>query len=170
MPVLSLQPSSISPLTCCRISRTCGGQSLLSPAGRSCALTGLLMTSDFDPGGGVKPRAFLAFRIRHRFCLPPSRVAGQKQLFFAKSAPTRAPPPRVRTCPPAAGTVPPTPPPPCRWGEVTSPCPPAPRHRGGRAPGTRIGTGAAPEPPKTPLGLLGLVVVAGGSRTARYWG
>ena len=27
----------------------------------------------------------------------------------------------------------------------------------------------APEPPKTPLGLLGLVVVAGGSRTARYW-
>ena len=41
--------------------------------------------------------------------------------------------------------------------------------RGGRAPETRIGTGAAPEPPKTPLGLLGLVVVAGGSRTARYW-
>ena len=44
-----------------------------------------------------------------------------------------------------------------------------PRHRGGRAPGARIGTGAAPEPPKTPLGLLGLVLVAGGSRTARYW-
>ena len=36
-------------------------------------------------------------------------------------------------------------------------------------PGARTGTGAAPEPPNTPLGLLGLVVVAGGSRTARYW-
>ena len=42
-------------------------------------------------------------------------------------------------------------------------------HRWLSAPGTRIGTGAAPEPPKTPLGLLGLVVVAGGSRTARHW-
>ena len=49
------------------------------------------MTCDFDPDGGVNPRAFLAFRIRHR-------------------------------------------------------------------------------PPKTPLGLLGLVVVAGGSRTAPVTG
>ena len=31
---------------------------MLSPAGRSCAPTGLLMTIDFDPDGGVKPRAF----------------------------------------------------------------------------------------------------------------
>ena len=31
---------------------------MLSPAGRCCALTGLLMTSDFDPDGAVKPRAF----------------------------------------------------------------------------------------------------------------
>ena len=76
---------------------------MLSPAGRCCALTGLLMTSDFDPDGGVKPRAFLAFRIRHGSCLPPSRVAGQKQLFFAKSAPTRAPPTRVPPCAPAEG-------------------------------------------------------------------
>ena len=87
----------------------------------------------------------------------------------AKSAPTRPPSPRLRKGAPAAGTTPPTPPPPCRWVEVTSPCPPAPRHRGGRAPGTQIGPGAAPEPPKTPLGLLGLVVVAGGSRSGRYW-
>ena len=81
---------------------------MLSPAGRCCALTGLLMTSDFDPDGGVNPRAFLAFRIRHRFCLPPSRVAGQKQLFFAISAPTRPPPCRVRTGARGAGSVPAT--------------------------------------------------------------
>ena len=31
---------------------------MLSPAGRCCAPTGLLMTIDFDPDGGVKPRAF----------------------------------------------------------------------------------------------------------------
>ena len=31
---------------------------MLSPAGRCCALTGLLMTSDFDPDGAVKLRAF----------------------------------------------------------------------------------------------------------------
>ena len=55
------------------------------------------------------------------------------------------------------------------WHGVTSSWAPPPQHRGGRAPGARIGTGAAPEPPKTPMGLLGLVVVAGGSRTARYW-
>ena len=87
----------------------------------------------------------------------------------AKSAPTRPPSRLVRTGAPAAGAAPPTPPPLCPCPGVTSPCPPAPRHRGGRAPGTRIGPGAAPEPPKTPLGLLGLVVVAGGSRTACYW-
>ena len=41
--------------------------------------------------------------------------------------------------------------------------------RAGRAAGTQVGTGAVPELPKTPLGLVGLVVVAGGSGTARYW-
>ena len=41
--------------------------------------------------------------------------------------------------------------------------------RAGRAAGAQVGTGAVPELPKTPLGLLGLVVVAGGSGTARYW-
>ena len=41
--------------------------------------------------------------------------------------------------------------------------------RGRRAAGAQVGTGAVSELPKTPLGLLGLVVVAGGSRTARYW-
>ena len=41
--------------------------------------------------------------------------------------------------------------------------------RAGRAAGTQVGTGAVPELPKTSLGLVGLVVVAGGSGTARYW-
>ena len=41
--------------------------------------------------------------------------------------------------------------------------------RAGRAAGARIGTEAPTERPKAPLGLVGLVVVAGGSRTARYW-
>ena len=86
-----------------------------------------------------------------------------------KSAPRRARSARTRTGALGPDTVPATPPPPCGWSVVTSSWPPPPPHRGGRAPGTRIGTGAAPEPPKTPLGLLGLVVVAGGSRTARYW-
>ena len=84
-------------------------------------------------------------------------------------APSRAPNRCLRTGALGAGATPPTTPPPCGYLYVTSSWPPPPPHRGGRAPGARIGTGAAPEPPKTPLGLLGLVVVAGGSRTARYW-
>ena len=76
--------------------------------------------------------------------------------------PGRSPSAWLRSSTNGTASVPPSP-------VSPPPCPPAPRHRGGGAPGTRIGPGAAPEPPKTPLGLLGLVVVAGGSRTARYW-
>ena len=59
-------------------------------------------------------------------------------------------------------------------GSYFAPAPRAPPRgtahgRAGRAAGTQVGTGAVPELPKTPLGLLGLVVVAGGSGTARYW-
>ena len=86
-----------------------------------------------------------------------------------KSAPRSPPSDRLPAGALGAGAAPPTPPATRHWSVVTSSWPPPPPHRGGRAPGTRIGTGAAPEPPKTPLGLLGLVVVAGGSRTARYW-
>ena len=42
--------------------------------------------------------------------------------------------------------------------------PPRPAAQGwAGAPGTRIGPGAAPEPPKTPLGLLGLVAPVTGA-------
>ena len=55
---------------------------------------------------------------------------------------------------------------------VVSPRPPASQHSkwqgwaGRRDPNRHWGTDRAP---KDPLGLVGLVVVAGGSRTARYW-
>ena len=54
--VIRFPSSSFSPLTCCRGTTLCGGQSLLSPELHDHAPRGLLMTSKFDPDGLVKRR------------------------------------------------------------------------------------------------------------------
>ena len=54
--VIRFPSSSLSPLTCCRGTTLCGGQSLLSPELHDHAPRGLLMTSKFDPDGLVKRR------------------------------------------------------------------------------------------------------------------
>ena len=152
MPVLSLQPSSISPLTCCRISRTCGGQSMLSPAGRTCALTGLLMTSDFDPDGAVKPRAFSPSESG---IAPASHLheSQGKNSCFLRSQPPQGP--RTAACGRARR--------PCRLARRRQPplpilgsnfaLPPPPRGTGvGGRPGPGSALGRPPSRQRPPLG------------------
>ena len=95
----SLFPSSFSPLTCCRGTTLCGGQSLLSPELHDHAPRGLLMTSKFDPDGLVKRRTLGPSQSG----IGPARdlegVAGQNSCFL-RSQPPDAPP--IGACGPAA--------------------------------------------------------------------
>ena len=70
------------PLTCCRGTTLCGGQSLLSPELHDHAPRGLLMTSKFDPDGLVKRRTLRPSQSG----IGPARdlegVAGQNSCFL----------------------------------------------------------------------------------------
>ena len=103
---------------------------MLSPAGRCCALTGLLMTSDFDPDGGVKLRTFSPSISGIAAASHLHESQGKNSCFFAKSAPTRPQNGPMRKGAPAAGAAPPTPPPPRGQPIVTWSCPPRPAAQG----------------------------------------
>ena len=97
--VIRFPSSSFSPLTCCRGTTLCGGQSLLSPELHDHAPRGLLMTSKFDPDGLVKRRTLGPSQSG----IGPARdlegVAGQNSCFL-RSQPPDAPP--IGACGPAA--------------------------------------------------------------------
>ena len=97
--VIRFPSSSFSPLTCCRGTTLCGGQSLLSPELHDHAPRGLLMTSKFDPDGLVKRRTLGPSQSG----IGPARdlegVAGQNSCFL-RSQPPDAP------APPACGPAP----------------------------------------------------------------
>ena len=96
--VIRFPSSSFSPLTCCRGTTLCGGQSLLSPELHDHAPRGLLMTSKFDPDGLVKRRTLGPSQSG----IGPARdlegVAGQNSCFL-RSQPPEAP--RLTACGPA---------------------------------------------------------------------
>ena len=96
--VIRFSSSSFSPLTCCRGTTLCGGQSLLSPELHDHAPRGLLMTSKFDPDGLVKRRTLRPSQSG----IGPARdlegVAGQNSCFL-RSQPPDAPP--IGACGPA---------------------------------------------------------------------
>ena len=96
--VIRFPSSSFSPLTCCRGTTLCGGQSLLSPELHDHAPRGLLMTSKFDPDGLVKRRTLGPSQSG----IGPARdlegVAGQNSCFL-RSQPPEAP--RLTACRPA---------------------------------------------------------------------
>ena len=96
--VIRFSSSSFSPLTCCRGTTLCGGQSLLSPELHDHAPRGLLMTSKFDPDGLVKRRTLGPSQSG----IGPARdlegVAGQNSCFL-RSQPPEAP--RLTACGPA---------------------------------------------------------------------
>ena len=85
--VIRFPSSSFSPLACCRGTTLCGGQSLLSPELHDHAPRGLLMTSKFDPDGGVKRRTLGPSQSG----IAPARdlegVAGQNSCFLRSQPP-----------------------------------------------------------------------------------
>ena len=99
--VIRFSSSSLSPLTCCRGTTLCGGQSLLSPELHDHAPRGLLMTSKFDPDGLVKRRTLGPSQSG----IGPARdlegVAGQNSCFLRSQPPDAPAPP---ACGPSPGT------------------------------------------------------------------
>ena len=88
--VIRFPSSSFSPLTCCRGTTLCGGQSLLSPELHDHAPRGLLMTSKFDPDGGVKRRTLEPSQSGIAPAGDLEGVAGQNSCFL-RSQPPEAP-------------------------------------------------------------------------------
>ena len=80
--VIRFPSSSFSPLTCCRGTTLCGGQSLLSPELHDHAPRGLLMTSKFDPDGLVKRRTLRPSQSGIALARDLEGVAGQNSCFL----------------------------------------------------------------------------------------
>ena len=146
--------TSFSPLTCCRGTTLCGGQSLLSPELHDHAPRGLLMTSKFDPDGLVKRRTLGPSQSG----IGPARdlegVAGQNSCFL-RSQPPDAPP--IGACGPARwerglATRLPLPPPMGGSKFLLGPAAPAQGWAGARGPDRHWGR---PRAAKDPPGVAG---------------
>ena len=125
---------------------------MLSPAGRCCALTGLLMTSDFDPDGAVKLRAFSPSGSGIAAASHLHESQGKNSCFLRSQPPQG---PRPRPCgraPRPRELLPrlPLPPPMARSNFVL---PPPPRGTGvGGRPGPGSALGRPPSRQRPPLG------------------
>ena len=152
--VIRFPSSSFSPLTCCRGTTLCGGQSLLSPELHDHAPRGLLMTSKFDPDGLVKRRTLRPSQSG----IGPARdlegVAGQNSCFLRSQPPQG---PRRAACGPAPGERArcprlPLPPPMARSNFLLAPAAPAQGWAGARGPDPHWGR---PRAAKDPPGVAG---------------